>query len=157
MIVEGVAMLRRRQGRLADAQQLLVEALDARRRLLGARHPYILEDVMKLGLVLVEQHQYAQAEATVRPILTGEVPRDEPWLLPEARSVLGGALAGLGRSQEAERELLNAYEALVALGTRIPAPERQAIGQTVDRLVAVYHALGNEERAAFWASRPLPR
>jgi hypothetical protein len=27
------------------------------------------------------------------------------------------------------------------------------IGQTIDRLVALYHALGNEERAAFWASR----
>jgi hypothetical protein len=31
------------------------------------------------------------------------------------------------------------------------------ISATIDRLVALYRALGNEERAAFWASRQSPR
>ena len=103
MAAEAVAMVRRRQGRLAEARPLLVEALDTRRRLLGARHPYTIEDAMKLGLVLLEQHEYAQAEAMVRPVASDEAPSGQPWLVYEAQSVLGGALAGLGRPEEAEQ------------------------------------------------------
>jgi hypothetical protein len=90
----------------------------------------------------------------VRPVTSLEGPSAEPWLEFEARSVLGGALAGLGNLKDAEPLLLGAHDGLVALGTRIPAQEKPMIGQTIDRLVALYRALGNEERAAFWASQP---
>jgi hypothetical protein len=157
MTAEAVAMARRRQGRLAEARPLLVEAFDARRRLHGMRHPYTIEDAMKLGLVLLDLREYAQAEATVRPVASDEGPSAEPWLVYEAKSVLGGALAGLGRTEEAERELLKAHDGLIALGTRIPAQEKPMIRETVDRLVTLYRAIGNEARAAFWAARQSPR
>jgi hypothetical protein len=108
---------------------------------------------VKLGIVLLEQHEYAQAEATVGPIVSGEKLATQPWFHYEAMSVLGGALAGLGRLKDAEPRLLGAYDGLVSLGARIPAPEKPMIGRTIDHLVALYRALGNEERAAFWASR----
>ena len=82
-----------------------------------------------------------------------DAPAAQPWLQYEARSVYGGALTGLGRLEEAERQLLSAHEGLVALGTKIPASEKPMIGHTIDRLVALYRATGNEERIAFWASR----
>jgi len=154
-VLESLAMARRRQGRLADARPLMTEALEARRRLLGPSHPYTIEDVMKLALIVLEQQDYAGAEAIVRPIASLDVPA-EPWLLYEARSVLGGSLAAQRRFEEAERELLSAYDGLVALGGRIPSPEKPAIAQTVERLVALYRARGNDDRAAFWSTR-LPR
>jgi hypothetical protein len=103
--------------------------------------------------VTLEQHDYAQAETIVKPAASAGGPAAEPWLEYEAMSVLGGAMTGLGRLKDAEAQLLKAHDGLVGLGTRIPAQEKPMIGQTIDRLVALYHALGNEERAAFWASQ----
>ena len=111
---------------------------------------------MKLGLIVFEQHEYAQAEAIAKPLVSLAAPPGAPWLLSEARSVLGGALAAQGRFDEAERELIEAHDGLVALGARIPAQEKPMIAQTVDRLVALYRARGNDERASFWASRQPP-
>jgi tetratricopeptide (TPR) repeat protein/predicted Ser/Thr protein kinase len=156
MVAEGLAMVRRRQNRLEDARALLADSLERRQRLLGAGHAYIVEDRVKLGLVQLELRDYAAADATVRSIASGQAPSGAPWLGPEAKSVLGGALAGLGRLEEAERQLVDAYEGLAALGTRMPAQDGPLIGQTVDRLVALYRLLGNSERAAYWAIRQSP-
>jgi non-specific serine/threonine protein kinase/serine/threonine-protein kinase len=153
MAAESTALVRRRQGRLADARTMLAEALASRQRLLGPRHPYTIEDVVNLGLVMLEQHDYAEAEAMVRPVASASGPAAEPWLEYEALSVLGGALTGLGRLTDAEAPLLKAHDGLVALGPRIPAQDKPMLSQTIDRLVALYRALGNDERAAFWASR----
>jgi non-specific serine/threonine protein kinase/serine/threonine-protein kinase len=150
---EYLALARRRQGRLDDARALLTASLDARRRLLGPLHRYTIEDAVDLALVLLEQHEDALAESTTRPIVAAGLQPSSPWFFHAAKSVLGAALAGQKRFDEAERELLQAHEGLTGLGERMPAQERVVIGQTIERLVALYHAWGKEDRAALWASR----
>lgn len=153
MAAEYLALARRRQGHLDDARTLLASSFEARRRLLGPRHRYTVEDAVDLALVLLEQHDNALAESTARPIVAAGVQPSSPWFFYQAKSVLGAALAEQKRFDDAERELLEAHEGLTGLGGRIPAQQRPAIGQTVERLVALYHAWGKEDRAAVWTAR----
>jgi hypothetical protein len=69
---------------------------------------------------------------------------------------LGGSLTAQRRFDEAESQLLSAYDGLVSVGSRIPAPEKPVIAHTIERLAALYHAWGKDDRAALWDSR-LPR
>jgi non-specific serine/threonine protein kinase/serine/threonine-protein kinase len=153
MAAEYLALARRRQGRLDDARTLLAESLEKRRRLLGPLHRYTVEDAVDLAMILLEQHDDALAESTARPIVAAGAQPGGPWFFYQAKSVLGGALAEQKRFEEAERELLQAHEGLIGLGERIPVQERVVIGQTVERLVALYRAWGKPDEAAIWAGR----
>jgi non-specific serine/threonine protein kinase/serine/threonine-protein kinase len=152
MAVERLAEARRRQGNLAEARTLLTEALQIRQRVLGSIHPATIEDTVKIGGVLYQEHQYTAVEAMLKPVVAADGPV-MPWILFEAKSVLGAAIAAQGRFAEAESHLLEAYDGLVEVGPKIPADNRPTIADTADRLVTLYQAWGKEERAAFWAKR----
>jgi tetratricopeptide (TPR) repeat protein len=62
-----LARQRWRQGKLAEAVSMCRQALDGRRRVLGAEHPDTLWSQLFLGLFLYEQNQYDKAEAVLRP------------------------------------------------------------------------------------------
>lgn len=53
-------------GHLAEAEKLLIELLEARRRMLGREHPNTLATHVGLGAVLHDQRKLAESEATLR-------------------------------------------------------------------------------------------
>ena len=71
------------------------------------------------------------------------LPEDD-WSVGATKSLLGATLAALARYDEAEALLLDAHRDLKA----DPGPPRRAGRATVARLVALYHAWGNPEKAA---------
>ena len=73
------------------------------------------------------------------------------WRTAEARSLLGAALAGLQRHQEAEAYLLDGYTELDA---SLPAGRRTTkLPPAVERLVLLYDAWSKPMQAAEWRAK----
>jgi len=120
-----------KEGRTAQAESLFLEALAARRRVLGPNHPLTAGVLASMGEMKLEQKQYAQAE----PILleaTGIYVKSplKDWRLDYAQAMYAEAIAHLGRQAEAGPILSSAYAALVRKKNLIPA-ERRSIVDTV--------------------------
>ena len=71
------------------------------------------------------------------------------WTRFEAQSLLGEALAGLGKRAEAEALLLPAYDGLRASAAVSPWKKRAAR----ERIVRLYEAWGRPEAAAAWRAK----
>jgi hypothetical protein len=76
---------------------------------------------------------------------------DNDWRTAEARSLLGEALTGLERYEEAETYLLAGH---ASLDESLPAGRRtQKLPPAVERLVRLYDAWGKPEKAAEWRAK----
>ena len=119
---------------------------------------------MNLASVHLARKDSAAAEALIRQALQVRmrapdlvpsrrrmVPEDD-WSVGAAKSLLGAALAGLARYDEAEAMLLEAHRDLEAG----PGPQGRAARATVARLVALYDAWGKPEKAAPYRCCCLP-
>jgi hypothetical protein len=78
------------------------------------------------------------------------------WVVQYTRSMLGGALLGQKKFLEAELLLLDAAEKLLAEEGSVPTTRRGDIQQALDRVVMLYTAIGNAEKAAEWRKRTVP-
>jgi hypothetical protein len=78
-----------------------------------------------LGLNLVEQPKYPQAEPVLRDALTYLEKRNkDDWRLSRAQVFLGAALNGLRRYPEAEKLLLAGQQGLEQHASRMPADQK---------------------------------
>jgi tetratricopeptide (TPR) repeat protein len=80
----------RAQGKLAEAEPLLREALEVFRRKLGNEHPGTLKSINYLGLLLRAQGEYDEAEALLREALEGrrrQLGDEHPITLTVSRSL----------------------------------------------------------------------
>jgi len=75
------------------------------------------------------------------------------WRVPAARCLVGAALAGQKKFDEAEPLLQNGLEGMAA--ARIAPPELTGWG--VDRIVALYVATGKPAEAEAWRQKRIPR
>ena len=77
----------------------------------------------------------------------------KPWLTFNTRSMLGGALLGQKKYREAEPLLLQGYEGMKELQGQMPALARPRVTEALERLVALYQATGQKQKAAQWHKR----
>jgi hypothetical protein len=69
--------------------------------------------------------------------------------------MLGGALLGQMKYDDAEPLLLAGYQGLIERQSQIPSNSKARIVEAVDRLIELYIATGKPEKAAAWrAKRP---
>jgi serine/threonine protein kinase/tetratricopeptide (TPR) repeat protein len=105
-----------------------------------------------LGQELNRLEQFEEAERVLRlglEIRENLIP--DSWLTPNARSMLGEALVGLGRFQEAEPLLILGRRGLVGRrGTILPARRAEVLRDAVDRLVKLYERWGIPGQAEAW-------
>ena len=144
------------QGRYDEAASVLQEALTIALPALGSEHPLIAIYRINLASVHLARKEAGAAEALLRQALQirarapGLVPTrrrtfpEDDWSVGATKSLLGAALAALGRYDEAEAALLDARRDLAAL----PGPQGREATATISRLVALYDAWGRPERAA---------
>jgi hypothetical protein len=97
---------------------------------------------------LMEEGRFAEAEPSLRACLATrqKVLPEGHWLIADARSILGVAIAGQGKFAEAEPLLLEAY-------TRVkddPQAPRDCKQQARRRIVRLYESWGKPEQAAAW-------
>lgn len=67
--------------------------------------------------------------------------------------MLGGALAGQRRYDEAERLILDGYEGMQKQASSIPAYNRDSLTEAGQRIVDLYTAWGKPAQAAEWRTK----
>ena len=115
-------------GRRSQAEGLYRETLARRRKAVKADSPQLAEDLAALGHLLLEQSRWSGAEPLLREALAiREKANLDDWVRYDAMSLLGGALAGLGRHAEAEPRIVAGYEGMKAREARIAVPDRSRL------------------------------
>jgi tetratricopeptide (TPR) repeat protein/tRNA A-37 threonylcarbamoyl transferase component Bud32 len=148
------AALLERRGDLVRARDLFAKVLEARRQVLGPEHPVTASTLVSLGRVLSKQQQYTEAEPPLREALRVlEKKTPEAWTRFNGENMLGAALAGQGKYQEAEPMLLSGYEGLVARESSIPFPLLINIEQAGQRIVQLYRDWGKAEQVTAWQKK----
>ena len=102
-----------------------------------------------LGFNLVQQKKYADAEPVLRESLAIR-DRNEPdlWTTFNTMSILGGSLLGQEKYADAEPLLLQGYEGMKLRSATIPPTVQNRLTEALERLVTLYEATGQQERAA---------
>ena len=104
-----------RNAQFADAEDLLRETLELFARHLPPDHQYIASAEHYLGEALLAQKEFGEAETVLTDAMERWKRTDAPaWRPARSASALGEVLHKLGRSQDAERYLVDSYRVLVA-------------------------------------------
>ncbi|MHC4954651.1 MAG: tetratricopeptide repeat protein [Planctomycetota bacterium] len=102
-----------------------------------------------LGLCLLKQNKYAEAEPITRECLAIRAKKiPGHWLHYNTMSMLGGALAGQGKHAEAEPLLVDGY-------AKMQPPKRNAIRkrEALERVIKLYETWGKPDEAAKWMAQ----
>ncbi len=142
------------QNRHAEAEAMLRDAVDGLRESPGPTYPMTLTALVSLGDVYLEEHKYAAAEPVLREAVAGRVKTmPNTWQRFEAESLLGGALAGQRRFNDAEPLIVGAYQHMRELIASIPAYHRDSLTAAGQRVVDLYTAWGKPSQAAEWRTK----
>jgi len=137
--VSGLAEVHWRRHDFAGAESLFMEAVAARRRILGPYHPTIASVLVSWSEMKLEQELYAEAELLLRDAAgIYERAASTDWRRDYAQALRGAALAGLGQRAEGGQLLTSAYAALVTKKELIPA-ERQPVLQAIEHWKSQLH------------------
>jgi eukaryotic-like serine/threonine-protein kinase len=138
-------------GQLDLAASLLGEFAAIQKRKEGADSPRYAAAEASLGLALLRQEKWADAESALREALTIRE-RKEPdlWSTFNARSLLGGALLGQKRLEEAEPLLRTGYEGLKQRAAKMPAYAKKYALEALDRLIAFGEATDKIDEVKAW-------
>ena len=142
------------QGRYPEAENTLKQALAKRRTLLGDTHPDTATCIVMLLHTLLAEEKYAEAEPLARECLATrkkQMPDDSRTF--NARSLLGGCLLGQKRYVEAEPLLLSGHEGMKQRESKIPWEGRYVLKDALRRIVQLYEATNQPDKAAEWKER----
>jgi serine/threonine protein kinase len=112
-----------------------------------------------LGLNLLQQHKWAEAEAVLRECLAIREKQDEEVLRRsghpiqvsgKTRLLLGISLAGQKRYTEAEPYLRQGYQALKWLTDQLPEMRAPLLRESLELLVQLYESRDKRDEAAHW-------
>jgi serine/threonine protein kinase/tetratricopeptide (TPR) repeat protein len=144
----------RAQGKLAEAETFQREKLAEERKLSGDDHALVANSLAELTSILLAEKKFAEAEPPVRECLAlceTNLPNDR--LTFDARAMLGGSLLGQKKYLEAEPLLLSGYEGMKHGQDKIPAGSKRYVKETLQRVVQLYEATGQSDKAAEWKKK----
>jgi serine/threonine protein kinase/TolA-binding protein len=138
-----LATVESRQGRFKEAEQVLRDTLVLYSQNVPRDHQYVASAEHYLGEALLAQNKFREAEvvliaATERWKRSGA----PPWRSARSASALGEALNGLGRTDEAERYLVDSYREL----NSDPGADRDSKRVARERVSKFYTALGQRQK-----------
>lgn len=146
-----------RLGRADEAASLASVALEGRQRQLSPSHASTLLARDRLAQALMAQGGFDEARALLQENLERrQKAGNEPWRILGTQSLLGEALAGLGRAAEAEALLVDSGEKLAALAATLPVRSRAVVAEAAARLADFYAAAGREADAGRWRGKLPP-
>ena len=128
-----------------------MQQLPEARKALPKESPQLAGLLAQIGLGLLEQKKWTEAEPHLRECLAiREQTQPDVWSTFNTKSTLGGALLGQKRFADAEPLLLTGYEGMKQREKTIPAQGKTRLPEAAERLVQLYDATGNKEEAAKW-------
>jgi len=137
--------------RLGDAEALWNDVLKAQRRKLPPDDLTLAETLGSLANNLRRQQRTSEAERLLGECLTiREKKLPDDWLTFSTRSVLAGYLLSEKKYAEAEPLLLSSYNEMKARESRIPPPSRARLTEAGGRIVQLYKAWRQPEKAKEW-------
>jgi non-specific serine/threonine protein kinase/serine/threonine-protein kinase len=143
-----------RAGETTKAIALTTEEVRAAREMFPSDSPALTATIADAGGALLELQAYAQAEPLLRETLSlGDQYLPDSWRTYHARTLLGGALMGQQKFAEAEPLLLLGYAGLREREGQIPPETSMSVTQALERLVHLYDAWGQLDKAAQWRKR----
>ncbi len=134
---------------------LLREQLPELRNQLPKDSPQLAGLLAQIGLSLLQQKKWAEAEPLVRESLAirGQKEPDD-WRTFNTKSLLGGALLGQKKYAEAEPFLRKGYEGMKQREKTIPPPALVRIPEALDRLIDFYTATNKPDEVKKWQAEP---
>jgi len=107
-----------------------------------------------LGLNLILQKRFEDAEAVLRPALkTLQEKHRDHWAAFDARSIHGELLTARKKYADAESELLEGYEGLKRHEADIPGDYRPCLTDATERLIRLYEAMEKPEPIFIWKEK----
>ena len=144
-----VSVLRQRQDDLVGAEALARRAFEIYRNDRGNSHPRTLILANHLASLWLPLDRAEEAETLLRRGLTEVSPRTPAPILATAQGTLGEALTAVGQFQAAETYLQLSLPVLL----QDEVPEDPAGRQALERLIALYEAWGQGEKASEYRRR----
>jgi tetratricopeptide (TPR) repeat protein len=145
------------RGDRARAESMLRDILVARKRTMGAGHPEVAQVLSALGTNLMLERNWAEAEPLLRESLAiWDAKRRDTWSRFETQSLLGASLLGQKKYAEAEPLLLSGCEGLEARKATLPVQEQAGLPEAAERIVQLYEAWGQAEKARQWRAKRSP-
>jgi tetratricopeptide (TPR) repeat protein len=141
-------------GDLIGAEALFRERLQSLRTQLASDDPGLAGLIAQLTCILRGEKKFAEAEPFARECLTiREKKLPDDWLTFNGRSILGDSLLGQKKYAEAEPLLLSGYEGMKQREDKIPAGAKRFVKEILQRLVQLYEATGQTEKATEWKAK----
>ena len=142
------------RGDAAEAERLLVEAIDAAERELGAEHPSLALPLNELSRLYIRRADHWHAEIVLQRLVQIAGAKGERH--PDVATALAGlAVAKRGLGDDAAAEQL--YRRALSIREEVLAPSHMTIVVTLEQLAATCAARGNQAEALALLQRALPR
>jgi tetratricopeptide (TPR) repeat protein len=131
------------QKRLAEAETAFGEALAGRRKALGNQHPLVANTLENLALLLLEQDRFAEAEPLAREcLLLRRAKSVDHWRTASAQLLLGGALLGLDKFEEAEPFIKAGFELMNKQTDRVTTEGKRRQKEVLNCITRLCQAKG---------------
>jgi tetratricopeptide (TPR) repeat protein len=142
-------------GQYAKSESLHRESLRQAQQQFGADDLRTASALIQVGMNLLKQKKFAEAEPLLRQCLkVREARQPDDWTTFNVRSVLGEALLGQKKYAEAEPLLVQGYEGMKKRQNQVPPAYRLLrLDEALKRLVRLYEATEQKEKANDWRKK----
>src|SRR5262249_28026503 len=142
----GAAYCAAKQGE--KAAPLLKAFVAAQRKRFPKAHPGFAGLLAQVSLALLGCGQFAAAEPMLREgLLIREETQPDDWTTFNTRSMLGGALLGQKKYDEARPLLRSGIRGMIEREEQIPPADRERLGEAIDWLIQFYAATNKPDEA----------
>ncbi len=137
-------------GQYAKSEPYARELLAKSRMSYGREDPRTLSWMLGLGLVMLKQQKWYEAEPILREALeVAQKTTPDAWYTFLGRSALGESLLGMGRYAGAEPLIVSGYEGLKARAATMPPQSKSRLTEAAERVVRLYKILNEPAKAEF--------
>ena len=127
------------------------EILAVHRKQFGAEDPRLANHLAAIGATLIEHRQFAAAEPLLRECQAiRDAKEPDSWTAFDAKALLGAALAGLEKYDDAEPLLLAGFEGMKAREPQMPPRARSRLRAAADCLSRLYDSTAKPAEATRW-------
>jgi serine/threonine protein kinase/tetratricopeptide (TPR) repeat protein len=138
-------------GKTAEATQLVQTQVADARKALPRGSPQLAASLVQSSMTLLQMAAFADAEPLLRECLAiREKTEPESWTTFHTQSLLGAALLGQQKVEEAEPLLRAGYDGMKQRQAKIPRQSQVRLTEALERLVQFAEATGQMEEAAKW-------